>query len=359
MKTTKLAMVFCCSAVLTFALGSVSKSDQVAPDKVSQALKRISPIQQYSYIGPLRREDYNEVSSVIEAGRSLDHSQVPFIIGVLQSPPHVSYATAGLHALAKMGALEGLPVVQTYIDTDTGDTGKYAVVVKARLLAENSVSRISSGPQKAVAKVERFYKELNMTSGDMNNALIAFHTPNRQQGAEGRASQQFSTLPPQPPIGVYAMRELADMVYNGSYQDYASLPQVASVNFQEDYPSALKMRLAALPHEERLNTIIDELANKKALTPDDSYELQLAINEGKPASRLAAQKLADMESHHDQYASAGFSALFSVLSGVGNQEEAPILARFLNVTYPYVSHYAKQDYRSLIDGNRGEYIVGY
>ena len=327
--------------------------------KTFKPLKEISPLQQHSYVGQLRREDYNEVSSVIEAGRSLDHSQVPFIIRVLQSPPHVSYATAGLHALAKMGVLEGLPVIQSYIDTDTGDTGKYAVVVKARLLAENSASRINSDPQKAIAKVERLYKELNMTSGDLNNALIAFHTPLTQQGTEGRTSQQFSTLPPQPPIGVYAMRELADIVYNGSYKDYASLPQVAGVNFQADYPSALKMRLAAIPHQERLNTIIIELADKKALTPNDSYELQLAINGGKPAGHLAAQKLADMEAHHDQYASAGFSALFSVLSGVGDQEEAPILARFLNVPYPYVSHYAKQNYRFLMDGNRTESIVGY
>ncbi len=359
----RLALVAYPMSLLVFSAYSMASTDQPPLRKVLALVKKMSPLQSHGYIGRLRKEDYNDVSSIIDSGRRLDRSQVAHIISMLNSPPHISYVEAGLHALARMGAVQGLPIVQTYIDTDSGDLERYAVVVKARLLAESASpttnDALVDSRQESMIKVKRFYEELHMTPLDLNEALTAFQTPNITIGEDGKTYHHFSTLPPSPSVGVYAMRELADIVYNGSFNNYASLPEIAGVNFQKDYPAALKMRLAAVPHNERLRVIIDELANKKALTPNDYYEFQLAINEGKPASRLAAQKLLQMEAQHDQYASAGFNALFSIISGVGDQQQSAVLARFLHVTYLNVDYYAEQNYRDLIDGNRGEYIVNY
>lgn len=321
--------------------------------------KKISPLQQYSTSKGLQKEDFDKTSFIVESGNIQDRSQITPIIHILQKPTRTSHAEAGLHALARMGAVEGLPIIQEYIESDTSGIGRYARVAKARLLAESSASSVTGGNQSAAAKIGRFYRELNMNAVDLNVALTAFQAPAEQVGNDGRIYRQFTTSMPLPPVGVYAMREIADIVYHGQHKDYFGLPQVTDVNFQDDYPSALKMRLAPLPHDERLHTLINELANKKTLVPNDDYELQLAINEGKPAAELAAQKLLEMERQHEQYTSAGFGALFNVLNGVGDQQQAPVLARFIHVPYPYVGHDAEQSYHNLMEGYRGEYKTGY
>ena len=358
-KAIRVTIIVCFISSSIFCTSLMSDANQNTLLGKQMPEKKLSPLQRHGSLRSLNKEDFDKVSSISESANAQDRSQIPSIIRVLQKPSQTSHAEAGLHALARMGAVEGLPIIQEYIESDTTGVGRYAHVAKARLLAESSTASIVGSHQIASAKIERFYRELNMNGTNLNAALTDFLAPTEQVGEDGRTYRQFSSSPPLPPIGVYAMRELADIMYHGLYKDYADLPQISGVNFQDDYPSALKVRLASLPQDERLPALINELANKKTLTPNDDYELQLAINEGKPAAELAAQKLLNMEQQHEQYTSAGFGALFNVLNGVGDQKQAPVLARFIHVPYPYVGHDAEQSYRNLVEGYRGEYKTGY
>jgi hypothetical protein len=340
--------------MLMFASRLTLMADQASKPMVPMAMNKMSLLNNVSRA--LRDEDRNDVAAIRDAGHGRDQFQIPHIVEVLSKPPHFNYVYTGLHALAQMGAIEALSTVDLYVNDPSGYVSNYAVVAKARLLAESNANSMTDAKQVPAAKVARFYKELGLTSADLNAALLAFNHPELTASAKGPWT---TGLPPLTPIGVYAMRELADMAYDGPYQDYISLPEVARVNFKDDYPSALKMRLAPLSREQRLHTLIEELANKKTLRMDDYYERQLAINEGKAASRLAAQKLQEMGNHHEQYASGGFSCLFGIIEAVGDKEQAPVVESFLNVTYPAVSHYAHQSYRDIKNSVRSDYKHGY
>lgn len=344
------------TSVMVFSSSLTLRADQAAKPMVPMAVNKMSVLSNMP-LDDVRDEHRNDVAAIRDAGHERDQSKISHIIEVLTKPPRFNYVYTGLHTLAQMGATEALPTVDLYVNDPSGYVSNYAVAAKARLLAESTANRMKEVKQAPAAKVARFYKELGLTPADLNAALLAFNHPELTVSAESR--NWSSNQPPLTPIGVYAMRELADMAYDGPYQDYASLPGFAQVNFQDDYPAALKMRLAPLSREQRLHTLIEELANKKVLRMENYYEIQLAVNEGKAASRLAAQKLQEMGLHHEQYASVGFCCLFGMIAAVGDKEQAPVVERFLHATYPEVGSYAKQNYRDIVNGVRSNYYGGY
>lgn len=296
------------------------------------------PKRHYAYSGMIKGADSNQIDDFQQAGFHRDRSLVPAMILALKNPPHIGYTYSTIHALAQIGDTEALPVVESYAqdertDAEAGDDLRnFSKAARARLLAENEAQSITDSKAASTAKVRRFYQELGMTPADLNDALVAYYPPLVPRApSQGRHS--FVSLPsdsaPSHPVGVYAVRELADMMYHGDYKDAGSLPEVSQVNFASDYPAALKMRLAALPSSVRLNIMLQELSQKTVLTHWDDYEIQLASNEGLTASHAAARLLREMEAHPEQYQEPGFMALVWVMWGTGDQEQAPFVRHLL------------------------------
>lgn len=357
--TAGLVAVICC---LSLVLGVGYGQSEGAPMRKVVTLSvdpgpktRVSP-DRYQYRGVIRAQDAVKLAAMREAGRQQDKSQVAMLLDSLNKPAHPMYPYAAMQALSKIGAIEAVPAFTLYLPKNDGfvpddaELENFAQVAKARLLAENSGQGARNSKVGAEVKVGRFYKELGLTFNDLNSHPIVVSGLSYDLNGGFFATSAPATRTREG----FAMRELADMVYEGNYQDYASLPEVSGVDFTRDYCSVLKMRLAPLSRQDRLRTLIQELSHKTVLKNEDDFEIQLAINEGLAASRAAAAELRKMDMHREQYDQVkhhtGFTALLRVIWGVGDQDQAALIEHFTTDTNASVAHSANIVYQDVKNG---------
>lgn len=257
------------------------------------------------------------------AGLHNDRPQIPVMVAALQTRPHGAYNATILQALARMGATETLPVLDTLTqDSQDPALAEQAKVVKARLLAEAATQSFSNSTTQALAKINRFYKELGIVSDDSNTAVSAYKVQ------PGQSTQPNFSYVRSVPKESYIMEELADMTYHGSSGNYAHLPGVAEINFQLNPAAALKMRLASLPQPQRIRVLVDELASIHDFNALDRDKMQLVVDEGTTGSRVVAAKLQEMDVHQSLYSAEGFSALFEILGAIDDKSQALLVAHF-------------------------------
>ncbi len=147
------------------------------------------------------------------------------------------------------------------------------------------------------------------------------------------------------------MREIADIVYHSPVHDLKGIPIASSLEVKSDYPTQLKMQLVGLSEAKRIDWIINDLAHKKALTPNQEFEIQLAEEYGASAGKAALALLVRMDSHREEYKSAGFDAMIRIVYGSGYQA-SQVQEHFLNDPDPNVAN-------SAYVGISGTGIVGY
>ena len=303
------------------------------------------------YTGRLEPEVANSLATTRQAGLHKDHIQASQIVSSLQGPVHLSYLYTSLHALAQIGSEPSLSEIERYIKHDATensqdlDLSNFACAAKARLLSESKTQNVVSTQKQAADKIQTFFNEIGLSPDSLNSDLVSYNAPQTSTGSDGKTVYVVSSDAPKiHPKGVFAVREIADIVYHGRYEDYASLPQIQVVRFDQYYPAALKMGLAQVPSENRLAVIVKELSHKTALTFNDYYEIQLAINEGNQASEAAARELRKMDKHREDYDQivhhAGFTAMFKIISGVGDKRQGPLFAYFMKDQDRSVAHYA-------------------
>jgi len=356
--TSVLVLVICCFALL---LGVSHGQSGYTPARKSVALpaanrpRTDAPTDRYEYRGMITAQDAVKLATIRQAGRQQDKSQVALMVDSLNKPAHPMYPYTAMHSLSQIGAVEALPAFASYLPKDDGtvlydDLTNFAHVAKARLLAESSSRSASNSKASADVKVRLFYQELGLTPNDLNvHPIMVSGLP------WGRNGGFFATSAPQIRSREgFAMRELADMVYEGDYQDYKSLGGVADVDFSRDYCSSLKMRLAPLARQNRLHVLIQELSHKIVLKNEDDFEIQLAINEGPAASQAAAAELRKMDTHREQYDQVshhtGFTALLRVIWGVGDQDQVALVEHFTHDSDSSVAHSANIVYRDVKNG---------
>lgn len=359
-KGLAVALVTVATGFLSLEFVSYGNSFKASQVLASGAANQMN-IPNYTHTGHLNNEDANLIAAIRQAGIKGDNTKTQTIIESLKRPTHRTYVYTCLHALAQLGAIEALPTIDTVIQNSQDQEGSnFARVAKARLIAEDSAKTIIDNRTRAVTKTKRFYKELSLTPADLNAGLKASQSPITDEN--GRISIATGGHKPHS-VELYAVRELADLVYKDGYKDFADLAEVDQVDFQQDYASALKMRLAPLSRDQRLVTIIQELSRKTALTFNDYNEIQLAVNEGQVASHAAANELRKMESHRDQYNQinhhSGFTALFQVIAGVGDEQQAPLINHFKQDQDPAVRHYADIMYDDIAAGIKRESMPAY
>lgn len=300
---------------------------------------------------PIRGVFSNEARQIATMRRASligDRSQIPLMMNVLAAPspphplpPHPLVVKTALSALARLGAIEALEVIDNSSER-FGVGPHYLRVIKMRLEVEDA-ARKQAKPVQSSAKLADFYAHLHFTPAKINEGVA-----NSQN-----ASQR--DLPEE----VVALRQIADMVYNGQYSDFSSLAGINSLNFQADFPASLKMRLAPLSRTERVKTLIVMLAHTERIVPNVNYELQLAVDEGTLASQAAAAQLQQMDAHRDQYPREGWDAMFRVLGGTGDATQAPLVETYTHDKDGYISYFANSVYPEMKTGQRGIYRADY
>jgi len=259
----------------------------------------------------------DDLAALHQAGLNKDRSQVPALLAALKNPDDPikrSYAFVALHALAQMGATEALPAINALLAT-SHDTGlvNYAITAKARLLAESGAQAIKDPKVRAQVKLAMLYQQTGLTPNALNAAAKEY--------------QVFVGTPGTPvPIGVCLMREAADVLYQEGVA--SSAVEAAPPDYSLDPASALKVRMAPLSPKERINALIEQLANMKTYMPSEPYAIQLLADMGLAAEQAVDAKLVDMDLHQEQYDGLGFRALFDVLRGIGDASQTSLVQDF-------------------------------
>lgn len=310
------------------------------------------PVVNAAPLRPINPDEERQINAMRPAGLHGDRSQIPVMIAVLEAPshPHPLVMKTALHALSRLGATEAVPAIDTLISNEgNSDVGNYARIAKARLLAESSTKGVTNSSTRAAAKMDRFYKETELTSAALNSAIERYH----QHLHEKRIGNADSLNE------VYAMREIADMVYEGVFKDYHALAGVSQINFQLDLPSSLKMWLAPLAQRDRVDALIQDLSHQQYNGERERLEIQLAADEGMIASHAAADQLRYMDTHRDQYPREGFNALLGVLDLLGDKEQTALVEHFMHDTDGYIASYARGVYPAVQAGRKGQAVPEY
>jgi len=271
------------------------------------------------------------VAQLRSAGLRGDRAQVPALIAELKKPssPRAVYIVA--RALAQIGAVEALPVLEAAIQNgEDGDMRAFTRMARARLLAEASAQEIADPAKRAEARLNRFLSELTLDVGQLNAAKESLDQVGRITATHGAR-----------PVNSYALREVADMIYHGRDLALAAHAKSLGINFEQDYPAALKVRLAPLSDAERVSWLIDDFSKARVLNDERYYEIQLAANAGLPASRAAAVKLREIQRDRAKYEYGAISGLMQVIRCVGDQSGASVIADFLGDQDTYVAHDAR------------------
>lgn len=261
-----------------------------------------------------------------------DSSHLSTMIGAFNNPPKGEYGTdlllrmSLLHSFAILGANEALPSLDAAIAGDLDTPGATpqdnqsvafaAKVVKARLQAQSGAASIKDSKARSAAQVKSFYQELGLTPSGINAAVASY----RSALAQFRAHFAGPHIPgPPAPLELYAMREVADMIYHGYYSDYAGLPEVSQTNFALDPGAGLKLQLAPLSPEQRTNALIKTLSSEKTTPEESSYARQLLADEGDAALPAINARIQEIKTHPEKYQGRfGLSGGLSVLGDVFN-----------------------------------------
>lgn len=173
-----------------------------------------------------RGQDARNIGRLHQAGLKGDRSQVPQLIAALKNPPHPDYRYVALHALAQIGATEALPQFEALrpktIMLPSADSGlsNYAEAARARLLAESSTQAISNPNQRAHANLQKFLAEVSLDVAGLNVPL----TEQERFGMNREGSV---------PLRLYALREVADMIYQSQDTVLAKEAQAQGVRFDQ------------------------------------------------------------------------------------------------------------------------------
>jgi hypothetical protein len=284
--------------------------------------------------------DAKRLVSVRESGRHRDTKAIPDLIAVLteQPPVNTDLALTAIHSLAQLGAEEALPDIDTFMANQKipgtsfpdVDTVNYIKAARARLVAEASVSDLKKEPQKTNAKVVRLCQELGLSVVGINKVAAI------------NKVQQTPWNHPPIPVEVYAMREIADIVYHSPIADLKGIPIAGSLELKSDYPSQLKIQLVGLSEAKRIDWLINDLSHKKALTEKEDYEFQLTKEFGTSAGKATLELLTRMDNHRDEYKGqeAGFLAMIHILYTLSYQT-SQVQEHFQNDPDPSISEAAR------------------
>jgi hypothetical protein len=254
------------------------------------------------------------------------------------------YVQVSLQALGRLSAYEALPDIESLIaSTQNSGTADYARAVRARILASKEKS--------PGARISRFLAELERTAEQLNTV----------------ARQPQPNIDGPPAFEVLAVRELADMIYLYSDEALYHSAKAAGIKLEIDPPSSLKIKYAFMKPGERVNKIIEELANLKVRGANHAEFLtQMAINAGDAAGIAAENKLRQMQkgprfeykktrgreerveqlrrayNSKDVYTRQGFFALIDVVGSMGNPMYSEILEELAKDKDSDIAQYARR-----------------
>lgn len=289
--------------------------------------------------------DTDHLTALRLAGIAGDRSQIPALIAALNTPSD-SVETTALLALAQIGATEALPVFGRIIRQPPNPwTGNYARAARARLIAEAVARRQAPAETRLQSKIAVFLALMKLRPAQITATLAV------QQHQIPRPAAD--TLP------VRACEEIADMIYRSRRPYTRPLHGLHGLDFGLVPGARLKIQLAQLPMGQRLAWMIARIAESSISGRTELRLIQLAADEGRPASRAAAAKLKEIRAHRSRYPTSGFAGLFDVIRSAGDPTQAALVRSFTHDQNRWVAFVVQDSLPSIERGQREQVLTGY
>ena len=287
-----------------------------------------------------------------QAGLLRDRSQVPALIHELETVSDDLHLYSTLHSLAQIGDMSALPAMDALLKRPgLGEHYSYAIVARARLIAEGKAEKVAGPQGKASARLREFLAALGTDAAGINAAVV-----------KDKAQSTFhKTIG----VGTYAIEGLADMIYRHRDMALADVAKASGIDFDAEPGAKYKIQLAPLSDQERVDWLIKTLSNKQVLTTDDYFLVQLAADEGKLASHAAAARIIEMDQQRAEDERRGnffdvrYGALFRVMAGIGDPAQASLVGRYIHDPNRAVWHYAELYHEGIRDGVPRQFRIGY
>jgi len=119
------------------------------------------------------QKEEQRLAEIRAAGLQGDSSNTVTMMAALSGSSNPDYKKTIIQALARLGAINAKSVINAEITKEDTDTGNFARVAQARLVAESETRTEVNGSQ-AADKIQRFMQELGLTASEINDA-VAHH----------------------------------------------------------------------------------------------------------------------------------------------------------------------------------------
>ena len=241
--------------------------------------------------------------------------KIPNLIDAVKNAKEFETVVIAMHALARMGAEEALPEVDKVLEDTKKRLSSHPYLVIAELCHARLVAEIKSkegtAEEKAEKKLNTFLEEMKLTIEEIN-----------EKSGQRVKGSFFATRE------AYILREIADMIYQTKDTALTQLAKDRNLKFTNEKYADIKMQLCPKTQRERITWILDHLSKVEAVTQDSYCAVQLAIDEGVPASNAAVDKLKEMSKNREIYEKKvgdqsyfpGFYAVMLVIKGVGDKQ---------------------------------------
>jgi hypothetical protein len=345
-----LSLALCC-----LPTGSTA---QAAPDaQVPSALMNPS----------ILREDVREydqlVATIRQAGLKKQRTQIQTLISVLrpdilqaaQSVPTVRRArfylqAAPLLALARIGdpaALPKLQEVERHLDPYFKE--ELLPVVKARIQAE---SRMPSPRTTAEwqEKVCHFLKQAEVSLDEAPKILEQYYNSCQQWPPDN------ILYAPRP---IWALRQLAEMAtdaYANGVKDSFQVFAPIATHLQKDYALWVRVQLGQRTAPERIQWLVDQLAERGVETLEDRYLMQSLVDCGEQAIPVIHTKL-ETQVASQSMKRVGIGLLLEVLAVFETPSVISILEQFAKIEDGYIAQEAREYLQRRLSGIQPTFVA--
>jgi hypothetical protein len=303
-------------------------------------------------------EKKSRINALHAAGLKGDLSFLPALLEVVADPPGHFYLYTALHALGRLGDSEAIPALDSALRAiDDWEAQHFVHAVKARIVAQVETAEFVGRQDQAEAWADGFLRALNITLADLNRGVAHYIDRNKH---EMHAEINRET---------FALRELADQIYMQGDAALLRVVREQGIQFEVEPGSAIKVQLALLSPQQRVDWILTDFADCKALTGNGFYLMQLAVDAGQLARQAILAKLKEMSQDRERYAISiagssrtyypGIGAMFRMLSAIADIQDVEVVAPYLTDPEQEIRYYAIQAYPYIESGVAWRARIGY
>jgi hypothetical protein len=259
------------------------------------------------------------------AGLMRERSQVESLVDVVNENVQEKNVFVALRALSRIGDVRAMPLfdrVEARVAQPT--TKEFLKIMKARHFVEQrSQGRKSSSLTEAQSQLNTFISQLDLSLVEFKRKYSRL-AENRRGRLRGNILNSTLLL----------SREIADLIYIHRDTFLLQAANDAEIDLSSDTLVALKVRLAFLPPQERINTLLAELSSNKFTGyldfEDAAFTVRLLVDMGAPAQQSIKARLERLRTDRAASEDEFTASLISAYAMFSTNRQSSVVTDFKN-----------------------------